>query len=354
MKAYIRSAVSISPQNTFDNSSFLNGLAEYQGNRLNCIEPDYNEIIAPKLNRRMSRLIKMSAACALTCLKDAGITSPDAIITGTAYGCLEDTGIFLTSVIEQDEEPLTPTAFVQSTHNTAGAQIALLIKCNYYNNTFVSGGVSFENALLDALMLLSENEQANILAGGMDEITDISHTILSRTGLYKHGPVSNTNLFLLNSKGTIGGEGAAFFLLASKPSEHNLANIDAVATFYKPADITETAQHISSFLAAQCISASDIDLFITGNNGDAKHDKVFAQLQQLLFDRVPSANYKNLCGEYPTSTAFALWMAANIVKANSIPAILGHTGVTKNKINKVLIYNHYQNIYHSLILISAC
>ncbi|MDB5149722.1 MAG: beta-ketoacyl synthase [Mucilaginibacter sp.] len=354
MKVYIRSATAISPQGTYNNCQFLNELAEYRGSRLTCIEPDYNELIDPKFIRRMSRIIKMSVGSALACLKDAEVTNPDAIVTGTAYGCLEDTGIFLTNMVEHNEEPITPMAFVQSTHNTIGAQIALLIKCNCYNNTFVSGGASFENALLDAMLLLLEKDTANVLVGGMDEITDMSHTVLSRMGLYKGNPVSNLNLFKLNSKGTIGGEGAAFFLLENTPSENNLAHINAVTTFYKPADLTETAQHIKSFLTTQSIDCSDIDLLIIGNNGDIKNDETYTRLEQSLFKGIPSANYKNLCGEYPTSTAFALWMGANIIKTNNIPAILNHKGKVKKKINKVLIYNHYQNIYHSLILISSC
>jgi len=355
MKTYIRSTANISPQATFNTPMFLGEVTEYHDNRLTCIEPDYNEIISPKLNRRMSRLIKMSAASALTCLKKAGITSPDAIITGTAYGCLEDTGTFLTNLIEQNEEPLSPTAFVQSTHNTAGAQIALLIKCNYYNNTFASGGASFENTLLDAMMFLAEKKQtANVLVGGMDEITDASHTILSRAGLYKRNPVSNVSLFNTSSKGTVNGEGAAFFLLTNTPSENNLAYIEAVTTFYKPADIAETAEQIECFLSEQSLNASDIDLLVMGNNGDAKQDKIYTQLQQVLFDEVAAVKYKNLCGEYPTSTAFAMWMATNIINTNSIPAMLYHSGNVNEKINRVLIYNHYQNIYHSLILVSAC
>jgi len=354
MKTYIRSAITISPQKTFNNPLFLNELAEYNEGRLTSIEPDYNEAIDPRLIRRMSRIIKMSVASALACLKDAEITSPDAIVTGTAYGCLEDTGIFLTNMVQQDEEPVTPVAFVQSTHNTIGAQVALLIKCNRYNNTFVSGGASFENALLDAIMLLAENNTANVLVGGMDEITDMSHTVLSRMGLYKRQPVSNLNLFNTNSKGTINGEGAAFFLLQNTSSPNDLACIDAVSTFYKPHDIAEIEQFIGSFLKAQVIDYNDIDLLIIGNNGDLKNDEIYAQLQQSVFNGISSVNYKHLCGEYPTSTAFATWLGANIIKANNVPAVLDHQEIPKNKINKVLIYNHYQNIYHSLILLSSC
>jgi len=354
MKVYIRSIANVSPQKTFNSSLFLNEFTEYSDNRLTCIEPDYNELIDLKLGRRMSRVIKMSVASAFACLKEAGITDPDAIVTATAYGCLEDTTVFLTNMVEQDEEPLAPTAFVQATHNTIGAQIALLLKCKGYNNTFVSGGASFENALVDAMMVLAEKESAKVLVGGMDEITDFSQVVLNRMGLYKRHPVSNFDLFKFNSKGTIGGEGSAFFLLTAASSENNFAAIDAVSTFYKPGNISETAQQISSFLNAQSIGSGDVDLLIAGNNGDTKNDEIYLELQKTVLKGIPFVNYKNLCGEYPTSTAFALWMGANIVKTNSIPATLNHNRTSKSKINKVLIYNHYQNIFHSLILISSC
>ena len=302
----------------------------------------------------MSRIIKMSVASALACLKDAGIGNPDAIVTGTAYGCLEDTGIFLTNIIQESEEPVTPVAFVQSTHNTIGAQMALIIKCSRYNNTFVTGGASFENALIDALMLLSENNAANILVGGMDEITDMSHTVLSRLGLYKRQPVSNFNLFNTNSKGTINGEGAALFLLKNTSSPDDLASIDGVSAFYKPGSVMELRQLIDSFIVSGSINYSDIDLLILGKNGDAKHDEIYSQLQESVFNGIPSINYKHLCGEYPTSTGFATWLAVNIIKQNKIPAILNQERIPKNRINKILIYNHYQNIYHSLILMSSC
>lgn len=58
-------------------------------------------------------------------MKDANVESVDAIITGTGLGCIEDSEKFLKSILDNKEEFLTPTSFIQSTHNTVGAQIAL-------------------------------------------------------------------------------------------------------------------------------------------------------------------------------------------------------------------------------------
>ena len=52
-----------------------------------------------------------------------------------------------------------------------------------------------------------------------DEITDYSHAILSRFGLYKDQLDSNLDLYKENSKGTIAGEGASFFVLSNESSE---------------------------------------------------------------------------------------------------------------------------------------
>lgn len=353
MKIYIRATGNISPQKTFGHVPFLAEPVEYFNNLLTSIEPDYKNFIDVKMIRRMSRIIKMGVAAATECLQEANVQMPDAIITGTAYGCLDDTGMFLTKMVEQNEEMLTPTAFIQSTHNTVGAQVALMLHCHNYNNTFVHRGFSFESALLDAMMLLQENETSNILVGSVDEITNISHTIINRMGLYKQHPSSNLALFSSKTKGTIPGEGAAFFLLSSEQSENNYALLDAFTTFYKPKNIHETEDHISSFLNLHSVSMDDIDLIITGKNGDINGDKIYAEINEAVFKNKPAIHYKHLCGEYPTSTGFALWLAANIIKTKTVPSIAGIV-LPENKLKKILIYNHYQNIHHSLFLISAC
>lgn len=404
MNIYIQAISSISPQKTFGQLPFLTEPVVYTGNRLSAIEPNYGAYIDAKSIRRMSRIIRMGVAAATDCLRvaasgmqvagsalsvsgsvlpasstvvreggsaldeavstlgEAGKIKPDAIITGTAFGCLADTGIFLTRIIEQDEQMLSPTAFIQSTHNTVGGQIALMLQCHGYNNTFVHRGFSFESALLDAMLLLEEKDAGNVLVGSVDEITDVSHAIFTRLGFYKRSPVSNADLFASESKGTIAGEGAAFFLLASERSPGSYAKLDAVSTLYKPRDTGEIEQHILSFLTEHGIEIKDIDLVITGNNGDSRGDHIYQQLKQSVFGDSTLIHYKDLCGEYPTSTSFALWLAANIIKMGELPASVSGDLLAAFKqddkrrkgVKRILIYNHYQQIHHSLILVSAC
>lgn len=350
MKVYIRASASISPQKTFNSDGFLDEIIEYTGTRLKTIEPDYKQFIDPKQIRRMSHVIKMGVAAAKQCLSDAEVDMPGAIITGTAFGCMEDTVTFLTRIVEQNEELLPPTAFIQSTHNTVAAQIALMLKCHNYNNTFVHKGISFESALIDAVMLLNEQETDNILVGGTEEMVDTSFKVLTRLGLYKRQPISNLSLFADESKGTIGGEGVGFFLLSNKASSNNLAELRGLKTLYNPKSIKES---IVTFLQSHKLTIDDIDLIVTGKNGDTRNDEVYHQLSNSLFKNSSLANYKHLCGEYPVSASFALWLAANIIKKGIVPEVIIERNNNISSPKNVLIYNHYQNKYHSLMLIFA-
>jgi 3-oxoacyl-[acyl-carrier-protein] synthase II len=353
MKIYIRSSACISAQKTFGNVGFLNDIVEYELTRLKTIEPDYKEFIDPKQIRRMSHVIKMGVATAKECLSMADVEMPGAIITGTAFGCMEDTVTFLTRIVEQDEELLPPTAFIQSTHNTVAAQIALMLKCHAYNNTFVHKGISFESALFDAMMVLNEHEADNILVGGTEEMVDTSFTVLTRLGLYRRKPVSNLSLYDTEAKGTIGGEIAGFFLLTGKPSADNMAELTGMTTFYKPKDRQDIERRITAFLAKYSLTPADINLVITGKNGDIKNDAIYKELQDSLFKTNAIANYKHLSGECTVASIFSLWLAANIVDKGVVPAAVLKKDEPIESPKKILIINHYQNKYYSLMLISA-
>ncbi len=349
MKIFIRAASCISPQETFNQQLFFSDIKEYDSSFLKAIEPDYKNIIDVKLMRRMSRIVRTGLASAISCLKEAGKENVEAIITGTAYGCMEDSEKFLRTIVEQDEEMLSPTSFIQSTHNTVGAQIALFLKCHDYNNTFVHRGFSFEHALIDAMLLLNENKAENILAGSADEMTNFTFSVLKRFGMYKHTPISNLDLYDSTTKGSIAGEGTAFFLLTNKHDVNNYAELTGVETIYKPADLQK---RIEMFLAAHKTNVDNIDLVITGRNGDVRDNDLNTQLETVTFKNNVAISFKHLCGEYPTASSFALWLAANILKQKTLPKCFQPKPA--KKFEKILICNSYQNKYHSLMLLSAC
>jgi 3-oxoacyl-[acyl-carrier-protein] synthase II len=354
MKAYINGIGIVSPQKTAEPRSFLQEIVKHSGNWLNCIEPEYEKFIDARLLRRMSRLIRMSWTAAKICLDDAGIKIPDAIITATGMGCLEDTEKFLTAIYESDERLLPPTPFIQSTHNTIGAQIALLLQCTNYNMTFTQRGVSFENALSDALSLLTDSNYKNVLVGGFDEMTKNQMILYNRLNYYKTEIADDLELLNHQNPGTIAGEGNVFFMLSSERQDCCYAGIKDVNTFNYPIDEKFIYKRVNNLLAINGLLANDIDLFIAGFNGDVNFDKIYKGVAELYFANTPVAYFKHLCGEYHTAIAFAVWLAANILKRQQIPEVVRLNRVTNKSIRKVLIYNHYHSTNHSLILLSAC
>lgn len=284
---------------------------------LTATEPDYKSLIDnPGLRRRMSRIIKMGVAAAQMCLKED--TLPEAIVTATGLGCVGDTEKFASQILSLGENLLNPSTFIQSTFNTIGAQIALLHKIEAYNMTYVHRSLSFESALLDTLLFIDEGRH-NILVGAIDEMYETPYTIERRMGLLRN---------------ITAGEGAHFFLLDSK-SQDACAKLLALET---SRDSTSAYNFIETLLQNNGLRATDIDLWLTGENGNALHDKSFTQLDQLVAPTSQRLLYKKICGEYPTASAAALSMATDKIAAGEA--------------RYALIYNHSQE-YHSAMLCSC-
>ena len=103
--------------------------------KLGSQDPDFREVIAPMEARRMGRLLKRAVWCSSKALQEAGIEMPDAVITATDYGCMENSEAFLQGVLHPEEGAMSPTKFMQSTHNTIGSLIAIRLGCHGYNAT---------------------------------------------------------------------------------------------------------------------------------------------------------------------------------------------------------------------------
>lgn len=172
---------------------------------------DIKELIPDAaLRRRMSRIVKMGVSVGMECVRHVGAGQIDAIITATGFGCLDDSEKFLRTLIENDESLLNPTPFIQSTFNTVGGQIGLLLKNHGYNMTYTHRGRSFESALLDAILLIQSGEAHCVLLGGFDNNTPSQLKIMERMGLWRHATA---------------GEGAYFFVLSDRPQPDALAQI---------------------------------------------------------------------------------------------------------------------------------
>lgn len=348
MPFYINGMGIISPQ-AIEEEDFLSIPNNFNSERLACREPDYNKWIDIRQQRRMGRIVKMGVATALQAMKESKVEMPDAIITGTGLGCLEDTASFLHK-LSATEEVLNPTPFIQSTHNTIGSQVALLLNCQNYNNTFSHRAFSFESALFDSILLLEEKPEIKILVGSADEITDESHEVQRRLKLFRSEASSSLNMFSREADGTIHGEGAVYFSLSNMRQESSYAKFIDLETFFKPTE-QELESAIEKILNKNQIASSRIDVVLSGESGDKKNDAMLSSVLQKLFQR-KIATFKQLCGEYSTTSSFAVWLAAKILRHQAIPEAL--TKSENGPLKNVLIVNQYCGSYYSILLLSSC
>lgn len=143
---------------------------------------DIRKYVKPLEARRMGKIMKCSLLSSLEALQQAGIEVPDSIITGTAYGCLENSERLMEQIKEEGEGMLKPTFFMQSTHNTIGSNIAIKTHCHGYNVTYTQESHSLEWAIRDAELLLRSGKVKNVLVGCHDESTPLFNTLLEKSG----------------------------------------------------------------------------------------------------------------------------------------------------------------------------
>ena len=140
------------------------------------------DFITPMEARRMGKLLKAATLTSLTVLKEACVEIPDAIITATSYGMMENSEKFLEEMLENRESLLKPTLFMQSTHNTIGSSVAIRLCCHGYNITFCQGERSLEWGMKDAVRLIQTGRAETVLVGCHDESTTQFNDFRCRMG----------------------------------------------------------------------------------------------------------------------------------------------------------------------------
>jgi len=145
---------------------------------------DISQYVKPLEARRMGKLMKASLLTSLKALEQAGIEKPDAIITTTALGCVENSELLLRQIEAEGEVMLKPTLFMQSTHNTVACNIAIRTHCHGYNITYCpdifDGDHHADPALRDAELLLRSGRCKTVLVGYHDETTPLYRSLIER------------------------------------------------------------------------------------------------------------------------------------------------------------------------------
>jgi 3-oxoacyl-(acyl-carrier-protein) synthase len=312
-------------------------------------KPEYKSYIKPAMIRRMSGGVKNAIVSSSIALNEAGISEPEAIITGSGMGCLKDSEKFLESIINNDEQYLTPTSFIQSTHNTVGAQIALALECKSYNVTYVHQANSFESSLIDTMLMIDEGATP-VLVGGVDEIGPHSTRFHKLVGHIKEKETLQNGLLNSGSEGAVFSEGAQFFVIGEKETDKTRARLEDVAIYdHLKKDEVESSLH--RFLNENKLQVSDIDMVVLGINGDIRFDDYYHGLRDNIFASTLQIYYKHLSGEYNTASAFGFWTACKLLESQSVPEILKLNHIETGSIYNVLLYNQYLGKSHSFTLL---
>lgn len=338
-KVYIQAAEQISIQSPLS-EQWMNEPILYHEPLVKAVNPSFRDYLAPNEARRMGNLMKRALVTSLKILKDTGIEHPDAIITGTSIGSLDYTERLLDDLIENGEETVSPTYFMQSTHNTVGSALGIYTKTHGYNTTYSHGGISFDSALLDAWMQICLGKINTALVGGYDEMVDSYFELLSKVGYVGH-------------EGMVpcGEVSMSMMLNAGEPSDA-LCEMAGMRICYRPS-MEKLTKEVNEILDDAGISIADVSAVMTGVNGNPGYDRQYRETIVQLFPHQPLLHYKHLFGENYTVSALGIYAAAHLLKKQEIPSfIYDHDSLpVDGKLNSILLLNMTESGECSLILL---
>ena len=315
------------------------------------IDPSFKDYVSPIEARRMGKILKRALATSKEALRAADLESVDAIVTGTGYGCIENTEFFLNALSTEGEQLLKPTYFMQSTHNTISSLVAIQTKNHGYNVTYAHKGISFDSALQDAWWQFRLGKIDTALVGGHDEMTETFYHILKKGGV-------------MGQDDEMCGEAAVSVVLAashhyeeaqqSHPEMKPLCKLTGFSMLHQPTmDTLKDA--VAILLQSVGKSLSDMDFILTGISGNYANDQAYLEETQSLFDNKPLLQYKNLFGESFTSSGLGFYVAAQCLKAGRVPVSLFVKAEenTDRQPKCILLYNRSDGKNVSLTLLEA-
>ena len=140
-------------------------------------------------------------------------------------------------------------------------------------------------------------------------------------------------------------------MLSDQSTSEKTPFISGMEMLYKPKNKQEVISRMFSFLERHHLQITDIDVVLLGVNGDPNMHDWDAIQNEDIFSQTSLLYYKHLCGEYYSSSSFALFLASKILTKNYIPQHIQINKVKPSEVKRVLVYNHYRGINHSFYLL---
>ena len=323
----ILSAKQISIQNPLTEEWMENPLS-YSEDYVRAVDPDFKQFISAGDARRMGKLLKRALATSLSALQEGGMENPDAIITGTGFGSIENTELFLDALVREGEQLLKPTQFMQSTHNTASSLIGIHTHCHGYNSTYSQKGFSFDSALYDAWMQFRIGRIKSALVGSHDEMSPVFSGFVRKAGHVKDGEICSE---------------AAVSVLLAESGDNAYCTLEGVKLLDTPSE--DTLKQVMADM-----TAGGIDAVMTGKSGNAENDSWYGFLDAML-PCVPQLRYKPLFGVNFSSSATGFYAAACCLRKGSVPAVLTESGQAVECAKGILVVNVVEGRHYSFSLL---
>ena len=309
------------------------------------IDPGFKEYVSPIEARRMGRILKRALATSKEALKEAGCDTVDAIMTGTGFGCIENTEFFLDALSNEGEQLLKPTYFMQSTHNTISSLVAIQTKNYNYNATYAHKGISFESALHDAWLQFRLGKIGSAMVGCHDEMTETFYRIMKKGGV-------------MGQDDERCGEVAVSVVLSrhceerSNPETKPLCRLTGLKMLHLPT-MNDLMDAVTTMLQSAERSLADVDYILTGISGNHENDKAYLAETKTLFGDKPLLKYKHLFGENFTASGLGFYVAAQCLKVGHVPAecFVDANLVSDKRPTCLLLFNRSDGNDYTMVLL---
>ena len=347
---FILSAKQISMQQPL-NEEWMDTPIMYDVPFTRSIDPGFKEYVSPIEARRMGRILKRALATSKEALKEAGCDTVDAIMTGTGFGCIENTEFFLDALSNEGEQLLKPTYFMQSTHNTISSLVAIQTKNYNYNATYAHKGISFESALHDAWLQFRLGKIGSAMVGCHDEMTETFYRIMKKGGVMgqddeRCGEVAVSVVLSRHCEASFRENGR------SNPETKPLCRLTGLKMLHLPT-MNDLMDAVTTMLQSAERSLADVDYILTGISGNHENDKAYLAETKTLFGDKPLLKYKHLFGENFTASGLGFYVAAQCLKVGHVPAecFVDANLVSDKRPTCLLLFNRSDGNDYTMVLL---
>lgn len=303
------------------------------------------EILGQKGLRLLDRTTRLALCASHFALQDAGFevntknTQDVGVVLGSTMGSFSSRSGFYVEAVQGGFRAVNPALFPNTVVNSSASQVSIWFDIKGFNTTVSTGLTSSLEALEYGANCIFLNRVQVVLAGGVEELCEISYVALYKTGFLSGSAENRVEIsapFDKRRNGVVLGEGCVLFVLeelkhakargARIYAEYKggASTIDQKAYNRYSLRATGAERAIQTALENARVVAEDIDYVASGANstliGDASEVRALrATLAKSSKQLVVSAS-KSMIGEtFSASGAFQVASALLSFEEDLIP-----------------------------------